>query len=153
MTTALPTLLVFLLLLPLLYYFLTPSSLTGIPNATPCLPIVGNAIHFGINPVKFLKTQRARHGDVFLVNLAIIKIIFFLGPEGTNAILKGTEKGGISFWDALKFVIGGAVNKGTPRARSLGIRLTLQSLHFLASGLFDYSAMLSWSRGPEYWVG
>lgn len=111
MTTTLPTLLVFLLL-PLLYYLLAPSSLPGIPNATPNLPIVGNAIHFGLNPVAFLKTQRARHGDVFLVNLAIIKIVFFLGPEGTNAILKGTEKGGISFWDALKFVIGGTVNKG-----------------------------------------
>src|SRR2546430_14090828 len=114
MTTTLPTLLAFLVLLPILYYFLTPTSLPGIPNATPNLPIIGNAIHFGLNPVNFLKTQRARHGDVFLVNLAIIKIIFFLGPEGTNAILKGTEKGGISFWDALKFVIGGAVNKGNP---------------------------------------
>src|SRR5271167_2058306 len=112
-TTTLPTLILALLLLALTYYLLAPASLPGIPNATPCLPIVGNAIHFGIDPVKFLKTQRARHGDIVLVNLAIIKIIFFLGPEGTNAILKGTEKNGISFWDALKFVIGGAVNKGT----------------------------------------
>lgn len=64
--------------------------------------------------MKFLITQRARHGDVFYVNLAIIRIVFFLGPEGTNAILKGTEKGGISFWAALKFVIGGSVDKGFP---------------------------------------
>ena len=99
-------------LLPLLYYLLKPPSIPGIPNATPMLPLIGNAIHFGIDPVTFLVNQRATHGDVFLVNLGIIRIVFFLGPEGTNAILKGTEKGGISFWDALRFVIGGAVDVG-----------------------------------------
>lgn len=106
------TTLILLLLLPLLYYLLKPPSIPGIPNATPMLPLIGNAIHFGMDPVKFLVNQRERHGNVFLVNLAIIRIVFFLGPEGTNAILKGTEKGGISFWDALRFVIGGAVDVG-----------------------------------------
>jgi sterol 14-demethylase len=103
-----------LLLLVLVVYLLKPPSIPGIPTATPCLPLVGNAIHFGIDPVNFLVRQRARHGDVFLVNLAIIRVVFFLGPEGTNAILKGTEKGGISFWEALRYVIGGAVDKGPP---------------------------------------
>src|SRR5215471_15018715 len=95
---ALFLLLPLLLLVPVLYYLLKPPSITSIPTATPCIPLIGNAISFGLDPVKFLLEQRARHGDIFLVNLAFIRIVFVLGPDGTNAIFKGTEKSGMSFW-------------------------------------------------------
>ena len=101
-----------LLLLPLLYWLLKTPSIPSIPTATPHIPLIGNSVSFGLDPVQFLLNQRAKHGDIFLVNLAIIKIVFFLGPEGTNAVLKGTEKGGISLWAALSFLIGDAVVKG-----------------------------------------
>jgi hypothetical protein len=101
-----------LLLLPILHYVLKNPSIPAIPNATPDFPVVGNAISFNDDPVKFLLEQRARHGDIFLVNLSIIRIVFFLGPEGVNTILKGTEKSGISFWAMLSFLIGGAAKKG-----------------------------------------
>ena len=67
-----------------------------------------------MDPIKFILDQKARHGDIFLVDLAVIRIVFFLGPEGTNAVLKGTDKSGISFWAAMEFVIGEAVIKGIP---------------------------------------
>ena len=101
------------LVLPVLWYFLKPPRVPGIPNATPMLPLIGNAISYGIDPVQFLLRQRQKHGDVFLVNLAIFKVVFFLGPEGTNAIFKGTERSGISFYASLEFLMGAPVTKGT----------------------------------------
>jgi hypothetical protein len=102
-----------ILVIPVLYWLLKPPSIMSIPTATPHLPFLGNSVSFRINPLKFLLNHRARHGDIFLVNLVVIRIVFFLGPEGTNAILKGTERNGISFSAALFFLIGDAVEKGT----------------------------------------
>ena len=101
-----------LLLLPLAYWLGKTPSIPAIPTATPHIPIIGNSVSFGLDPVKFLVTQRAKHGDIFFVNLVIIRIVFFLGPEGTNAILKGTEKGGVSLWAALTYIFGSAVERG-----------------------------------------
>jgi len=101
-----------LILLPVLWYFLKPPHIPGIPNATPMLPLIGNAIFYGYDPTLYLQQQRKKHGDVFLVNLAIFKVVFFFGPEGTNAILKGTERSGISFWYALEFLMGVPVTRG-----------------------------------------
>lgn len=102
-----------LLLIPILHYFLRIPSIPSVPIATPHYTLIGNSISYGMDPIKFLLDQRARHGDIFLVDLALIRIVFFLGPEGTNAILKGTDKSGISFWAAMEFFVGGAIIKGT----------------------------------------
>jgi hypothetical protein len=101
-----------LLLIPILYYFLRSPSIPSVPNATPCYPLIGNSVSYGMDPIKFLLDQKARHGNIFLVDLAVIRIVFFLGPDGTNAVLKGTDKSGISFWAAMEFVIGEAIIKG-----------------------------------------
>src|SRR5271169_669772 len=103
-----------LLLIPVLYYLLKPPSVTSIPTATPHVPLIGNAISFGLDPVKFLIAQRARHGNIFLVNLAVLRIVFVLGPDGTNAIFKATEKSGISFWAAVADIFGPSTAKGIP---------------------------------------
>ena len=100
------------LLLPLFYYLLKSPSIPGIPNATPALPLIGNAISYGVDPVKFLISQRAKHGDVVYVNLAVLRAVFFLGPEGNNAVLRGTEKAGISLYAALANLLGKVVHKG-----------------------------------------
>ena len=103
---------VVLFFVPLLFYSLRNTTIPSVPNATPHLPLLGNSISYGINPVKFLLEQRARHGNIFLVDLVAIRIVFFLGPRGTNAILKGTDSSGISFWAAMEFVIGEPIKKG-----------------------------------------
>jgi len=100
-------------LVPVLYYFIKPDSIESVPSAQPSLPFIGNSISFGRDPVKYLLAQRSRLGDIFLVNLAVFKVVFFLGPEGTNAIFKGTDHGGISFLAAMTFVIGPPLEKGT----------------------------------------
>jgi len=106
-------LLAFLIVVSILFFSLRNASIPSVPNATPHFPLIGNSISYGIDPIKFLLEQRARHGDIFLVDLVAIRMVIFLGPDGTNAILRGTDNSGISFWSAMEFVIGGAVNKGT----------------------------------------
>lgn len=101
-----------LLLIPVLYYLLKPPSVTSIPTATPHFPLIGNAISFGLDPIKFLIAQRARHGDIVLVNLAVFRIVFLLGPDGNNTISKGTEKSGISFWAAVVDTFGPTTARG-----------------------------------------
>jgi len=101
-----------LISLPFLVYYFRKPSVQGIPNASPWYPLIGNSAHWGMDPIKFLLEQRAKLGNVFLVDLAVIRIVFFLGPEGTNAILKGTDSSGIGFWAAMDFVIGEAIKKG-----------------------------------------
>ena len=101
------------LLIPLLFYPLKPSSIPSIPEASPNFPLIGNSISFGLDPIKFLQTQRTRHGDIFFVNLGIFKVIFFLGPEGTNAIYKGTDLGRISFLAAMTYLRSPPFEKGT----------------------------------------
>jgi hypothetical protein len=103
-----------LLLVPVYYYFIRIPSIPSVPNANPHYPLIGNSVAYGMDPIKFLLDQRARHGDIFLADLVVIRIVFFLGPEGTNAILKGTDKSGISFWSAMEFVIGQASIKCIP---------------------------------------
>jgi sterol 14alpha-demethylase len=110
----LPLLLPLLVLIPVFHYLLKPPSVSSIPTATPHLPLIGNAISFGVDPIKFLIAQRVRHGDIFLVNLVVVRIAFFLGTDGTNAIFKGTEKSGISFWAAVADIFGPTTAKGVP---------------------------------------
>jgi hypothetical protein len=109
-------LLYLLALIPVLFYLLKPIRIPTIPNATLNFPFIGNAISYGKDPVKYLLSQRAQHGDIFLVNLAVFKIVFFLGPECTNAIFRGTDKSGISFWAAMMTIFGGSVSKGNTLA-------------------------------------
>lgn len=106
------TILILVLIVGVLYYLLKPPSIGNIATATPHFPIVGNAIAYGKDPLKFLAKQRARYGDVFLVNLGILRAVFFLGPQGTTAILKGTERSGLSFYQPLDFFFPGTNIKG-----------------------------------------
>jgi hypothetical protein len=87
-------------ILAVLYLNTRPISIPSIPNATPALPFFGNSISFRNDPVRFLQSQRALHGNIFLVDLLALRIVFVLGPEGTNAIFKGTEDSGISMYAA-----------------------------------------------------
>jgi len=85
----------------------------SIPSATPKLPLIGNAKSFRASPVQYLLSQRAIHGDVFTLHLGFINIVFFLGPEGTNAILSGTERTGISLFSAVTYFFGTPFERGT----------------------------------------
>ena len=72
----------------LLYYFYYQRVLKRV---SPTIPYVGEesllarlkaAGDYNLNTVKFLVEQRKKLGDVFCVDLIILKIVFFLGAEG-----------------------------------------------------------------------
>jgi hypothetical protein len=42
-----------------------------------------------------------------------IRIVFVLGPEGTKAIMKRTEKSGLSMYQAAARIMGGGIEKCT----------------------------------------
>ena len=104
-------LVVIILSLPIVYYLIKTPSIPSIPNATPHLPILGNALAFIKDPVQYLIDQRALHGDVFLLNLGFVKFVYFLGPEGSNAIFRGTERSGLSQFDTLTLLLGAGAKK------------------------------------------
>ena len=83
-----------------------PPKISTVPTASGHLPLIGNSVSYGLDPIGFLKARRAKHGDVFMVNLAIIKIVFFLGPDATNQFYKGTDQQGISFTAVWEYVFG-----------------------------------------------
>lgn len=101
-----------LLLAPIIMvWFWTPPKVGTIPTASGHLPLLGNSISYGIDPIAFLKSKRAEHGDVFLVNLAVIRIVFLLGPEATNRFFKGTEQQGISFVSVWEYIFGRRIHE------------------------------------------
>ena len=112
-------LILFLFLIPIFYYLFKAPSIPSIPNATPHLPLLGNVLAFAKNPVQYLVSQRALHGDIFHVNLGFIRFVYFLGPEGTNAIFRGTERGGISQFDTLTLILGVGAKKCISRLSCL----------------------------------
>ena len=95
-----------------LHYFVNGPAVHGIPQATPSLPLAGSAPWYRRDPVEFLQTQRQKHGDIVLVNLGVLRVVFFLSPEGTNALLKGTEKSGISLPETVSYLFGDPFRKG-----------------------------------------
>ena len=99
-------------IIALFIYSRFESLISIIPSATPKLPIIGNAKSFRADPVQYLLTQRALHGDIFTLHLGFLDFVFFLGPEGTNAVLSGTEKTGISLFVAVSYFFGKSFEKG-----------------------------------------
>jgi Cytochrome P450 len=95
-----------------LHYFVNGPSVNGIPHATPSLPLVGSAPWYRRAPVEFLQSQRQKHGDIVLVNLGVLRVVFLLSPEGTNALLKGTEKSGVSLPETVSYLFGDPFRKG-----------------------------------------
>lgn len=62
-------------------------------------------VEYGLDPVKFLIEQRKRLGDVFCLDLFLIKMVFFLGSQGNKAVLHASEND-VSFWENMKLFLG-----------------------------------------------
>jgi hypothetical protein len=57
----------------------------SIPWARSSIPLIGNAIEWGADPLQFLLKQKDLVGDVFRVNLVLIKITFVIGSRVSRA--------------------------------------------------------------------
>ncbi|PAV18547.1 cytochrome P450 [Pyrrhoderma noxium] len=81
---------------------------------SPTIPYAGEGslvsrlkvpVEYGKDPVQFLINARKKLGDVFCVDLFVVKIVFYLGVEGNKMILKAPEQS-ISFVDQIKWALG-----------------------------------------------
>ena len=81
---------------------------------SPTIPYAGEGslvsrlkvpVEYGKDPVQFLINARKKLGDVFCVDLFVVKIVFYLGVEGNKTILKAPEQS-ISFVDQIKWALG-----------------------------------------------
>ncbi|KAI1277733.1 cytochrome P450 [Xylaria sp. FL0933] len=53
------------------------------------LPLIGNAIEYGTDPLNFYRRCRAKHGDIFTFVLLGKRLTVCLGPEGNEFVLNG----------------------------------------------------------------
>lgn len=58
------------------------------PVASTNIPIFGSAIAFGVRGLEFLKESRKKYGNVFVVDLLILRFHFVLGPKCIQAFYK-----------------------------------------------------------------
>ena len=63
---------------------------------------------YGKDPVEFLRKTRKQLGDVFCVDLLVVKIVFVLGAEGNKEVTRAVEDK-LSFWDQVKWALGAVV--------------------------------------------
>lgn len=62
----------------LVWYYSLPS---GIPWTCTSIPIVGSALAYAADPVRFLQDQRGKLGDVFRVDLLVVRVTVLLSPS------------------------------------------------------------------------
>ncbi|EFX02484.1 14 alpha-demethylase [Grosmannia clavigera kw1407] len=59
------------------------------PMVFHLFPIIGSTITYGMDPPRFFKENRAKHGDVYTFVLLGRKTTVFVGPTGNDFILNG----------------------------------------------------------------
>ncbi|KIP08304.1 hypothetical protein PHLGIDRAFT_127124 [Phlebiopsis gigantea 11061_1 CR5-6] len=67
------------------------------------------AAEYGKDPVEFLRKTRERLGDIFCVDLLMLRIVFFLGSEGNKTVLRAAEDK-LSFMEQIKWAMGAAMH-------------------------------------------
>ncbi|VUC22461.1 unnamed protein product [Clonostachys rosea] len=68
---------------------LLPKSKTEPPAVFHWIPIVGNAITYGMDPPKFFAQNREKYGDIFSFTLFNMKVMCYFGVDGNEFILNG----------------------------------------------------------------
>ncbi|KAF9007567.1 cytochrome P450 [Cyathus striatus] len=77
------------ILLNVLRQLLIPRRASEPPVVFHYLPIVGSAIQYGNDPLKFFNECQKKYGDVFTFILLGRRVTVALGPKGNNFILGG----------------------------------------------------------------
>jgi sterol 14-demethylase len=62
-------------------FFKSRDDSARVPWAETSIPFFGGVVGYGEDPVRFLVEQRKKVGDVFRVNLLVMKITFVIGSK------------------------------------------------------------------------
>ncbi|RDB26125.1 Lanosterol 14-alpha demethylase [Hypsizygus marmoreus] len=77
------------IILNVIWQLIVPRNPTDPPVIFHWLPIIGSAISYGNDPLKFFFACREKYGDVFTFVLFGRRVTVALGPKGNNFILGG----------------------------------------------------------------
>ncbi|KAF8183368.1 lanosterol 14-alpha-demethylase [Pholiota molesta] len=80
---------IFAIILNVLRQLIIPRKATDPPVVFHWLPIIGSAITYGNDPLKFFFENQKKYGDVFTFILLGRRMTVALGPKGNNFILGG----------------------------------------------------------------
>ncbi|KAL5486133.1 ERG11_2 [Sanghuangporus weigelae] len=78
-----------IVLLNVLWQVIKPKDPSKPPEVFHWLPIIGSAIQYGNDPIKFFLKCREKYGDVFTFVLFGRKMVVALGPKGNNFVTGG----------------------------------------------------------------
>jgi len=53
------------------------------------LPMLGSAIAFGANPLKFVCSSRDTHGDIFVTHLSGLRMVWIADPRSWPLVFRG----------------------------------------------------------------
>jgi len=56
------------------------------------LPMLGSAIAFGANPLKFVCSNRDTHGDIFVTQLSGLRMVWIADPRSWPAVFRGVAR-------------------------------------------------------------
>lgn len=68
-----------------------PKDPKVVPTVFSWVPIMGNAVEFGKDPITFLKTCQKKYGDVFTFQLLNKKVTACLGPDGNQFVFNAKQ--------------------------------------------------------------
>ncbi|KAI8361713.1 lanosterol 14-alpha demethylase [Blakeslea trispora] len=93
----------------ILSQLILPRNPKTVPVVFSWLPIIGNAIEFGKDPIDFLKTCQAKYGDVFTFKLLNKNVTACLGADGNHFVFNARQNiasAGAAYNDMTKHVFG-----------------------------------------------
>jgi sterol 14alpha-demethylase len=115
-------------------------AMTTVPTVAGGLPYIGHALLFNRNPVAFLRSAQARHGDMFRFRLLGHTVHALMSSRGNEAVFRAADDV-LDFRDAYRFTIP-IFGKGV--AYDVSPELMDQQLRLIHPGLRD-DAMQSYA--------
>lgn len=76
-------------ILNVLHQLLVPQPKNEPPRVFHVVPVIGNAVTYGMDPYKFMFDCREKYGEIFTFVLLGRRMTVALGPAGNNMILNG----------------------------------------------------------------
>lgn len=118
------------------------------------LPIIGETIDFGRDPVQFVAERRARYGDIFRTNIILAKTVFLTDADANAWIFGGEDKYLQNKWNVNARQLLGAQSTALLTGEAHARRRRQLMPHFRHSALRDFAPTMQAiaARHCEQWA-
>ncbi|KAI8364766.1 cytochrome P450 [Radiomyces spectabilis] len=116
----------------ILSQLLLPRDRKRPPVVFSWIPVLGNAIEFGTNPIKFLQECQKKYGDVFTFYLVGKRVTVCLGPDGNQFVFNAKQNlasAAAAYNDMTKHVFGRDIVFDAPHS------VFMEQKRFIKAGL------------------